>query len=180
MTRSLVKSPSRTVAVIALSFKEFLVVSFDGVPLTALAVVFAVTKIKTIMDLAAVSTAKNAASMQAYGGAVGAVGGKLPGLVTGLGKVATAWVALNALHTVIDGWQGDAANVDAIMLKECSVLGGRDRLDELRRNVVKSDGLSPTVALGRDGVEYLWLEESLLDLLVCVAIADRRHRLAVL
>lgn len=87
---------------------------FQGVPLTALAFVAAVSKVRTVVDQVTAATERGAARLVAYGGAAETAGRKLPGLAAGAGKALTALVALDAIHAVIDGFQGDAANMDLI------------------------------------------------------------------
>ena len=58
----------------------------------------------------------------------------------------------------------DAAKIDAVMFEERAVLGRRDRLYEMRRQVVECYRLSPAVALGGDRAENLGLELGFVDL----------------
>jgi len=126
--------------------------AFGGTLLTAVAFVVALKKMQGIIALVEAATAKGAASMQQYGGAVATAGSKMQGLVSGAGKAVTALFALQAAHTLIDGFQNDAVDVDALArsidnLAKKGQLGGEitrlfgDNLDDFNNQVAIGTGL---------------------------------------
>ena len=58
------------------------------------------------------------------------------------------------------------------MLKKSAVLGNCYRLDQMRGQVVKANGLSTAVAFGGNGAEHFWLKPYLLFLGVRSVIAN--------
>ena len=65
------------------------------------------------------------------------------------------------------------------MLKKRTVLGDGDRFDQMRRDVVEGDGLTPSVAFGGDRTEYSRLKLYFVKLRIRIAVADRGNRFAV-
>lgn len=107
--------------------------ALGGAPLVALAFVAALTKMNGIVTMVNTAVEKGAAKitaygvsleksgaqsltgargLEAYGGTVQKVGGALPGFVGGLGKAATAWMALNAAHDIYAQATGDEVDMN--------------------------------------------------------------------
>lgn len=98
---------------------------FGGLPLSIAAFVVVMGKLNKVMEIAQVKSAQAAVGLEKYGTTAGKVGGKLPGLVSGLGKTAGALIALDAAHSLLTSWTGDEADVDSLTrsLKEMADTG---------------------------------------------------------
>lgn len=85
-----------------------------GLPLTIIAFALVMGKLNKVMEVASTAAAKAGVGLEKYGTTAGKVGGKLPGLVAGLGKTAGALIALDAAHSLWKSWSNDDVNVEAL------------------------------------------------------------------
>ena len=65
------------------------------------------------------------------------------------------------------------------MFEKCSILRGRDRFDQIWRNVVIGHRLSAAVSLGGDRTEDLGFDLCLVDLRIGIPITDGCHRFLI-
>jgi arsenate reductase-like glutaredoxin family protein len=128
--------------------------AFGGAPLTIIAFVLAMTKMNGIIGTVTAAAEKGAARITAYGvslektgaqslvgarglenygGAIQRTGAAVPGLVGGLGKAATAWLALNAAHDIYAQATGDDVDMNQLATDFSAVAkGGQDGAEMTR------------------------------------------------